>query len=132
MPLLSAHHLINLYISDDNRRANEYDFKKALDLLEYINQEDEVDIEGLKCEIFCKALKKDDWSSADGSDDPLEAAKDSIFVKILQKLIQEGVHLQTYLPDVKDILQSEELERLKSKSSFEFLLRANYEHYLQP
>lgn len=30
------------------------------------------------------------WSSADGNDDPLEAAKDSVFVKILLKLIQEG------------------------------------------
>lgn len=30
------------------------------------------------------------WSAADGTDDPLEAAKDSIFVKILLKLIQEG------------------------------------------
>uniref|UniRef100_A0A8C7G7K5 Nucleoporin 133 n=1 Tax=Oncorhynchus kisutch TaxID=8019 RepID=A0A8C7G7K5_ONCKI len=60
MPLLSAHNLINLYICDDNRRANEYDFKKALDLLEYIDEEDAVDIEGLKCEIFCKALKKDE------------------------------------------------------------------------
>lgn len=27
-----------LYICDDNRRANEYDFKKALDLLEYIEE----------------------------------------------------------------------------------------------
>lgn len=27
-----------LYICDDNRRANEYDFKKALDLLEYIDE----------------------------------------------------------------------------------------------
>uniref|UniRef100_A0A674F3R1 Nucleoporin 133 n=1 Tax=Salmo trutta TaxID=8032 RepID=A0A674F3R1_SALTR len=60
MPLLSAHNLIRLYICDDNRRANEYDFKKALDLLEYIDEEDAVDIEGLKCEIFCKALKKDE------------------------------------------------------------------------
>ncbi|XP_021423626.2 nuclear pore complex protein Nup133 [Oncorhynchus mykiss] len=131
MPLLSAHNLINLYICDDNRRANEYDFKKALDLLEYIDEEDAVDIEGLKCEIFCKALKKDDWSSADGNDDPLEAAKDSIFVKILLKLIQEGVPLQTYLPDVKDLLQLDEMEALKSKPTFEFVMRANYEHYLQ-
>uniref|UniRef100_A0A8C7TKE7 Nuclear pore complex protein Nup133 n=1 Tax=Oncorhynchus mykiss TaxID=8022 RepID=A0A8C7TKE7_ONCMY len=131
MPLLSAHNLINLYICDDNRRANEYDFKKALDLLEYIDEEDAVDIEGLKCEIFCKALKKDDWLSADGNDDPLEAAKDSIFVKILLKLIQEGVPLQTYLPDVKDLLQLDEMEALKSKPTFEFVLRANYEHYLQ-
>lgn len=27
-----------LYVCDDNRRANEYDFKKALDLLEYIDE----------------------------------------------------------------------------------------------
>ncbi len=30
------------------------------------------------------------WSSSDDNDDPLEAARDSTFVKILQKLIQEG------------------------------------------
>lgn len=29
---------LQLYICDDNRRANEYDFKKALDLLEYIDE----------------------------------------------------------------------------------------------
>uniref|UniRef100_A0A7N8YDA3 Nuclear pore complex protein Nup133 n=1 Tax=Mastacembelus armatus TaxID=205130 RepID=A0A7N8YDA3_9TELE len=131
MPLLSAHNLIQLYVCDDNRGANEYDFKKALDLLEYVSEEDAVDIDSLKCEIFSKALRRDDWSSADGNDDPLEAAKDSIFVKILLKLIQEGVPLQTYLPDVKDLLESDDLSNLKSKPYFEFVLRANYEHYLQ-
>jgi len=30
------------------------------------------------------------WSSSDGKDDPIEASKDSIFVKILQKLLKEG------------------------------------------
>ncbi|KAM7419851.1 hypothetical protein PAMA_016790 [Pampus argenteus] len=131
MPLLSAHNLIQLYICDDNRGAKEYDFKKALDLLEYIDEEDAVDIDSLKCEIFGRALRRDDWSSADGNDDPLEAAKDSIFVKILLKLIQEGVPLQTYLPDVKELLELDELSALKSKPYFEFVLRANYEHYLQ-
>ncbi|XP_061771494.1 nuclear pore complex protein Nup133 [Nerophis ophidion] len=131
MPLLSAYKLVQLYVSDDNRRANEYDFKKALDLLEYIDQEDEVNIEALKCDIFGKVLSRDDWSSADGSDDPLEAAKDSIFVKILLKLLEEGVPLQTYLPDVKDLLDLDQLSTLKSKPYFEFVLRANYEHYLQ-
>ncbi|XP_024116454.1 nuclear pore complex protein Nup133 isoform X1 [Oryzias melastigma] len=131
MPLLNAHSLIQLYICDDNRRANEYDFKKALDLLQYIEEEDAVDIEALKCEIFGKALKRDDWSTADGNDDPLEAAKDSIFVKILLKLMQEGVPLQTYLPDVKELLDLDELSGLKTKPYFEFVLRANYEHYLQ-
>lgn len=133
MPLLNAHNLINLYICDENRGADEYDFKKALDLLEYIDKEDAVDITALKCAIFSKALKKDwkeNWSASDVSDDPLEAARDSIFVKILQKLIQEGVPLQEYLPDVKELLQVDELDALRSKPFFEFLLRANYEHFV--
>uniref|UniRef100_A0A8C3A3Y0 Nuclear pore complex protein Nup133 n=1 Tax=Cyclopterus lumpus TaxID=8103 RepID=A0A8C3A3Y0_CYCLU len=131
MPLLSAYNLIQLYICDDNRRANEYDFKKALDLLQYITEEEAEDIDSLKCEIFGKVLRRDDWSLDDGTDDPLEAAKDSIFVKILLKLIQEGVPLQTYLPDVKELLELDDLSNLKSKSYFEFVLRANYEHYLE-
>ncbi|KAA0721879.1 Nuclear pore complex protein [Triplophysa tibetana] len=133
IPLLSPHNLINLYICDENRGANEYDFKKALDLLEYIEEKDTVDIEALKREILSRALKKDwkdSWcSSGDDNGDPLEAARDSTFVKILQKLILEGVSLQSYLPDVKDLLQQEELECLKSQPYFEFLLKANYEHY---
>ncbi|XP_077575977.1 nuclear pore complex protein Nup133 isoform X1 [Stigmatopora nigra] len=132
MPLLSAYQLVQLYICEDNRRANEYDFKKALDLLEYIQeQDDEVNIHLLKCQIFGKALRRDDWAHADGSDDPLEAAKDSVFVKILVKLIEEGVGLQTYLPEVKELLELDELSPLTSKAYFEFVLRANYEHYLQ-
>ncbi|XP_061626192.1 nuclear pore complex protein Nup133 [Phyllopteryx taeniolatus] len=131
MPLLSAHQLVQLYICDDNRRANEYDFKKALDLLHYIQEEDDIDIHSLKCQILGKVLRRDDWSSADGNDDPLEAAKDSVFVKILAKLADEGVRLQTYLPEVKELLELDELSALKSKAYFEFVLRANYEHYLQ-
>ncbi|MGH0127985.1 UNVERIFIED_CONTAM: hypothetical protein FKN15_064395 [Acipenser sinensis] len=205
MPLLTAHNLINLYICDENRRANEYDFKKALDLLEYIDQfpllrggeratclldrrvsswisserrspnratcwlsycattllrllplpfeqqrvrhaewQEEILLsiaafEEVVYQEFPSEEGESDratpvahmsfWSSSDGNDDPIEAAKDSIFIKILQKLIKEGISLKEYLPDVKDLLQSEELERLLAKSYFEFVLRANYEHY---
>uniref|UniRef100_A0A8C6M8W5 Nucleoporin 133 n=1 Tax=Nothobranchius furzeri TaxID=105023 RepID=A0A8C6M8W5_NOTFU len=113
MPLLSAHNLIQLYICDDNRRANEYDFKKALDLLEYIHKEDSVDIDALKCEIFGKALRRDD------------------LIKQTSPTFVSGVPLQTYLPEVKELLELDELSSLKSKPCFEFVLRANYEHYLQ-
>lgn len=42
-----------------------------------------------------------------------------------------GVPLQSYLPDVRELLESDDLSGLKSKPYFEFVLRANYEHYLQ-
>ncbi|XP_042302014.1 nuclear pore complex protein Nup133 isoform X2 [Sceloporus undulatus] len=130
MPVLSAPELIELYICYENRRANEYDFKKALDLLEYIDEEEQVDINYLKLKILCKALLRDGWSGSEGKDDPVEASKDSIFVKILQKLLKEGVRLSEYLPDVEDLLQADELGHLKSNTYFEFVLKANYELYV--
>lgn len=131
MPVLTAPQLISLYICDENRRANEYDFKKALDLLEYIDEEEDVSIDDLKLEILCRALQRDDWSGSDGKDDPIEVSKDSVFVKILQKLIKDGIQLSEYLPEVTDLLRAEQLGSLKSNSYFEFVLKANYEFYVQ-
>ncbi|KAJ8787319.1 hypothetical protein J1605_005724 [Eschrichtius robustus] len=131
MPVLTAPQLIGLYICEENRRANEYDFKKALDLLEYIDEEEAININDLKLEILCKALQRDNWSSSDGKDDPIEVSKDSIFVKILQKLLKDGIQLSEYLPEVKDLLQADQLGSLKSNPYFEFVLKANYEYYVQ-
>ncbi|XP_075718631.1 nuclear pore complex protein Nup133 [Rhinoderma darwinii] len=131
LPVLPPLELVKLYISEENRRANEYDFKKALDLLEYINEDEDVDIEELKLEILCKAIKRDTWSTLDGKDDPIETTKDSIFVKVLQKLLNEGKNLKNYLPDVNVLLQSGELDSLKTDRCFEFVLKANYENYLK-
>ncbi|KAM4828637.1 nuclear pore complex protein Nup133 [Thomomys bottae] len=131
MPVLTAPQLINLYICEENRRANEYDFKKALDLLEYIDEEEDVNINDLKLEILCRALQRDNWSSSDGKDDPIEVSKDSVFVKILEKLLKDGIQLSEYLPEVKDLLQADQLGSLKSNPYFEFVLKANYEYYVQ-
>ncbi|XP_069340848.1 nuclear pore complex protein Nup133 [Eulemur rufifrons] len=130
MPVLTAPQLIGLYICEENRRANEYDFKKALDLLEYIDEEEDVNINDLKLEILCKALQRDNWSSSDGKDDPIEVSKESIFVKILQKLLKDGIQLSDYLPEVRDLLQADQLGSLKSNPYFEFVLKANYEYYV--
>ncbi|XP_069810810.1 nuclear pore complex protein Nup133 [Dendropsophus ebraccatus] len=132
LPVFSPLRLVRLYISEENRRANEYDFKKALDLLEYITEDEEVDIEELKLDVLCKAIKRDTWSTLDGKDDPIEATKDTIFVRVLQKLLNEGKDLKHYLPDVNLLLQSAELDNLKTDRCFEFVLKANYEYYLKP
>lgn len=51
-----------------------------------------VDLNAVGIFLYCLfvCFSTSSWSSADGNDDPLEATKDSIFVKILLKLIQEG------------------------------------------
>ncbi|XP_077342669.1 nuclear pore complex protein Nup133 isoform X3 [Lithobates pipiens] len=131
MPVLTPLELIKLYTSEENRNANENDFKKALDLLEYIHEGDGGNLEQLKQEILCKSVKKNMWSTLGGKDDPIEASKNSVFVKVLQKLLNEGKDLKTYLPDVNALLQSDELGSLKSNRCFEFVIKANYEHFLK-
>lgn len=42
-----------------------------------------------------------------------------------------GVQLSEYLPEVKDFLQANELGSLKYNAYFEFVLKANYELYVQ-
>lgn len=42
-----------------------------------------------------------------------------------------GVQLSEYLPEVKDLLQANELGNLKYNAYFEFVLKANYELYVQ-
>lgn len=59
------------------------------------------------------------------------SAKFAYTVRVCFVFVHTGVSLQSYLPDVKDLMQEDELESLKSKPYFEFLLRANYEHYLK-
>ncbi|XP_069787758.1 nuclear pore complex protein Nup133 isoform X3 [Narcine bancroftii] len=134
MPVLTASQLIRLYISDDNVRANEYDFKKALDLLEFVEKEDDlasdVSLDALRLEIFSQAIQRDDWSFSP-KDDPVEAAKKTILIKVIEKLMDEGVELKHYLPEVEDLLLSDRLGSLRSNSYFEFLLQANYEHYIK-
>uniref|UniRef100_A0A4W3HQZ9 Nucleoporin 133 n=1 Tax=Callorhinchus milii TaxID=7868 RepID=A0A4W3HQZ9_CALMI len=122
MPVLSASQLIYLYISDENTKANEYDFKKALDLLEYVEK-------FYYFSVWQYFIYDSRWSS-DLKDDPVEAAKETILIRILDKLRNEGVQLKDYLPPVKELLNEDYLGALRLNSYFEFLLQANYEHYI--
>ncbi|XP_018416810.1 PREDICTED: nuclear pore complex protein Nup133 [Nanorana parkeri] len=131
MPVLTPLELIKLYICEENKKANENDFKKALDLLEYIHPQEDIYSNEVKQEILCKSIKKDTWSTLDGKDDPLEASRNFVFVKVLQKLVNEGKDLKSYLPDVNALLQSDELGSLKSNRCFEFVLKANYEFFFK-
>ena len=42
-----------------------------------------------------------------------------------------GIQLSEYLPEVKELLQADQLGSLKSSPYFEFVLKATYEYYVQ-
>nr|CAD7413843.1 unnamed protein product [Timema cristinae] len=82
---------INLNICDDNQSANEYDFKKALDLLKYVP--DDLDRSELGHQIWCKSILRDDWTNADVNS-PIDTVQKTIFFKIVDLI---GV-METALP----------------------------------
>lgn len=70
---------MQLYTSDDNIDANEYDFKKALDLLEYVEQEDEK--VSLKLQTWARAAKRDQWDTL--GKNPEQQVQETIFFKLM-------------------------------------------------
>ncbi|XP_072031616.1 nuclear pore complex protein Nup133-like [Amphiura filiformis] len=124
-PVMAPWQLVELYISDSNVNANEYDFKKALDLLQYLPQDDP-SYRSLVMKIWCRAILRDDWSEVQGVD-PLDRYQDSIFFRTVEKAYNEGLNLQLYLPGVEELLSCGELQELSDNASFQYLLRAGYE-----
>ncbi|KAJ8683493.1 hypothetical protein QAD02_019285 [Eretmocerus hayati] len=77
--VLSPSELINLFTCAESKIINEYDFKKALDLLEYVNQEDE--IISLKTKIWARAARCDKWDTV--SKNPEEQVLQTTFFKLM-------------------------------------------------
>ncbi|KAJ8308039.1 hypothetical protein KUTeg_012913 [Tegillarca granosa] len=127
-PLLSMY---KLYISEENVEAKELDFKKALDLLQYIDQSDPtVDYNALRLLIWTKAALRDSWLP-DPSGDPQNAIKDTVFFKTVDLAFNEGWNIMQYLPDLGDLLQADDLGPLKEDRNFQYLMSAGYEHIKQ-
>ncbi|KAI0211444.1 Nucleoporin_C domain-containing protein [Lamellibrachia satsuma] len=128
MRVLSAKEIIDLYVGEYNVDANEFDFMKALDLLQFIDKDDEdVDYEDVITHIWCRAIQKDDWSDI-GMDHPFENCKDTVFFKTLEMAYMDGLDLTQCLPAVDRLLAAEELGSLGDQVHFQFLLKAGYEH----
>ncbi|KAG6799905.1 nuclear pore complex protein [Apis mellifera caucasica] len=116
--------LITLYTSDDNIEANEYDFKKALDLLKYMEQEDEK--VSLKLQIWARAAKRDQWDTI--GKNPEQQVQETIFFKLMDLAHFMGGEVNEFLPPVDMLLVEPELGNLAASSNFQFLIKFVYEY----
>ncbi|KAJ9592509.1 hypothetical protein L9F63_015826, partial [Diploptera punctata] len=82
--VLTPAELIKLYVCDENTSATEYDFKKALDLLTYID--DEFERNELRHHVWCQAVLRDSWTEAD-THSPLEAIQNMMFFKLADLMV---------------------------------------------
>lgn len=68
-----------LYTCAESQISNEYDFKKALDLLEYIPEEDEKT--SLKLRIWARAARCDKWDTV--TRNPEQQVQETTFFKLM-------------------------------------------------
>lgn len=119
--------LIQLLICNENQSANEFTFKKALDLLEY----EENEKSELRHKIWCQAILRDEWVEAD-SDIPLNVVQNTIFYKLVA-LIDfmdfSGQSLKEMVPPKERLVDAAELKKLPNHDSFKYLLFIAYEHF---
>lgn len=129
MKVLTPVELIQLYICDENTGATEYDFKKALDLLQFLDTEDPaIDYETIRTSIWGKTVLRDKavWTHTP-TGDPVESVKDTIFFKTISLAITDGWDPRSFLPDLQTLLSSDVLITVSKDKQIQYLLGAVYE-----
>lgn len=127
--VFSPQELIEMYVCDENAEANQYDFRIALDLLQFIRKPPgDKGVEELRLHIWSKAILRDSWEDLDVSN-PLPAIKSTIFFKMIELAFDQGLDMHDFLPPIEDLINSSELSGLAGSPSFSFFLRAAYEYF---
>ncbi|KAK6635816.1 hypothetical protein RUM44_001070 [Polyplax serrata] len=124
--VLTPSELIKLYICEENENVTEVDFKKALDLLEYV--EDDLERSELRHAIWCNAILRDSWKDVD-SDSPMENILNLFFFKLVDLVEFMGGTPDEFLPPIDTIIEAQELGELKNDRHFQYLIRVGYEHF---
>ena len=131
MKVLSPRQLIELYISEENRDADQVDFKKALDLLDYLAptggtpEQIEKDLQDLKLRIWASAVARNDWSEIPASD-PVDLIKETVFFKLADDCYLQGLDLEKEMPSIDALMSYETLKN--SNSNVKFLIQTGYEY----
>ncbi|EFA05993.1 Nuclear pore complex protein Nup133-like Protein [Tribolium castaneum] len=117
--------LINLYICKEYTEAAELEFKKALDLLNFIDDEELRQEMSLK--IWRYALLRDAWQHQN-LDSPMEILQHKLFFKLVDLAMDLEGDGWNLLPPMDTLIDDDSLGDLRNNTNFQFLLKAGYEH----
>ncbi|XP_072378626.1 nuclear pore complex protein Nup133 [Diabrotica undecimpunctata] len=117
--------LIALHICKEYSDASEFEFKKALDILNFVDDDETRD--ELHLNIWRSAILRDSWNFRN-LDSPMEVLNTTLFYKIVDLLLDLGVNPQILLPPMSILLEGPELQRLKDNPNFQFLIKTAYEY----
>ncbi|XP_037294139.1 nuclear pore complex protein Nup133 [Manduca sexta] len=116
--------LVQMYIESDSKSLTEYDYKKALDLTDFIQDMERRD--DLRLRVWCACVRRDEWASsrAGALADQLH---DNMFFRLVDLVHVMGGDLELLLPPLDDILTAPELAELVSDPKFHYMLKYGYE-----
>lgn len=120
--VLQPEEMIELYISEEYTTAAEVEFRKALELLAYIDDSLEY-----RNKIWSAAIKRDNWLSVN-MDEPLDKINETLFYKLVELCYMLDSEIGNLVPPVDTFLTSPELGDLLKDKSFQYLLKLAYEH----
>jgi len=125
MRVLSPREMIELYVGEENVDADYIDFKKALDLLNFVDLSEDERVQ-IWLHIWCRSILKNTWTDID-KDNPLDSVRDTVFFRLVEFALMQGADLSTYLPKPEMILKCDELQQLRGDQNFQYLLQTGYE-----
>lgn len=111
-----------MLICEENEGSNEADFRKALELLAYIDESDEV-----RRKIWCAAILRDDWQRVNVNV-PQEDLQNLLFFKLVDLCFFMDTDLSEFLPPIEQFMCAPELGNLTQDKSFQYLFKLGYEY----
>lgn len=134
---------MQLLIAEENEDATEYDYQKALAVLPFVE-----DPEDVKHKIWCSAILRDKWDSYN-INSPQDTIQQLMFFKLVDLCFFVGKfidshcsmesimsrsfpsaapELEEFLPPMDEIARAPEIGSLAASRPFQFLLKLGYEH----
>ncbi|VEN43093.1 unnamed protein product [Callosobruchus maculatus] len=120
--------LIHLYTCTEYSDATELEFKKAIDILPFI--EDGELREEMQLKIWRNAILRDAWNYQN-LDAPLEVLQRTLFFRIVELSLMLGVNSQDILPPLDALMEDECMKELQENNNFQFLIKTAYEYVYQ-
>ncbi|XP_058458903.1 nuclear pore complex protein Nup133-like [Malaya genurostris] len=120
--VLTPEEIVDLFIADEYSKSSEAEFRKALELLDFVEEPMEV-----RHKIWCSAILRDNWDDYNRNA-PLDTMQNMMFFRLIDLCYILDGELENFLPPVESFLTAPELCELTESKSFQYLIKLGYEH----
>ncbi|XP_047994365.1 nuclear pore complex protein Nup133 [Leguminivora glycinivorella] len=120
---------MTMYIESESDTLTEYDYKKALDLTDFVQDMERRD--DLRLRVWCACIRRSSWDTVN-VEAPAAELQDKMFFRLMHLVHFMGGDLELLLPPAEDILTARELAELVSDARFRYIIKYGYECFHTP